>query len=33
MASVPVNSLSKADHDTLCCTYAALILHSNLNII
>ncbi len=27
MASVDVASLSKAEHDELCCAYAALLLH------
>ena len=27
MASVDVSQLSKADHDELCCAYAALLLH------
>ena len=27
MASVDVSQLSKAEHDELCCAYAALLLH------
>ena len=27
MASVEASKLSKADHDELCCSYAALMLH------
>ena len=29
MASVDVKSLSKAEHDELCCSYAALMLHDD----
>ena len=29
MASVEVSKLSKADHDELCCSYAALMLHDD----
>lgn len=29
MASVEANKLSKADHDELCCSYAALMLHDD----
>merc|ERR1712224_315920 len=29
MASVEAGSLSKADHDELCCSYAALMLHDD----
>ena len=29
MASVEASSLSKADHDELCCSYAALMLHDD----
>merc|ERR1711934_613837 len=29
MASVEANKLSKADHDELACTYAALMLHDD----
>merc|ERR1712167_181583 len=29
MASVEASKLSKADHDELCCTYAALMLHDD----
>tara|TARA_B100000787_G_scaffold49508_1_gene35602 strand:+ start:125 stop:241 length:117 start_codon:yes stop_codon:yes gene_type:complete len=33
MASVDVKTLSKQEHDELCCTYAALLLHDeNLEI-
>ena len=33
MANVEVKNLSKADHDELCCSYAALMLHDdNLEI-
>ena len=33
MASVDVSALSKTEHDELCCTYAALLLHDeNLEI-
>ena len=29
MASVEASKLSKADHDELCCSYAALLLHDD----
>ena len=29
MASVEAKNLSKADHDELCCSYAALMLHDD----
>jgi hypothetical protein len=29
MASVEASKLSKADHDELCCSYAALMLHDD----
>ena len=29
MATVAASSLSKNDHDQLCCAYAALILHDD----
>ena len=29
MASVEAKSLSKNDHDELCCSYAALMLHDD----
>ena len=29
MASVESSKLSKADHDELCCSYAALMLHDD----
>merc|ERR1712096_584181 len=29
MANVEVSKLSKADHDELCCSYAALMLHDD----
>merc|ERR1712093_847928 len=29
MASVPANNLSQAEHDELCCSYAALMLHDD----
>lgn len=29
MASVDVASLSKQEHDELCCAYAALLLHDD----
>merc|ERR1712100_586904 len=29
MATVEAGSLSKADHDELCCSYAALMLHDD----
>ena len=29
MASVEAKDLSKADHDELCCSYAALMLHDD----
>ncbi len=29
MASVELSKLSKAEHDELCCSYAALMLHDD----
>lgn len=29
MASVEATALSKSDHDELCCSYAALMLHDD----